>query len=48
MKYVNDVKTVRRMGGAISDHSVALCKVRLGWWGSWTKKKGGSEWGWTN
>ena len=27
--YVQDVRTVRRMGQGLSDHHVVLCKVRL-------------------
>ena len=37
MKYVQDVSTVRRMGGVLSDHYVVLCIVKLV--SKWIKEK---------
>ena len=42
LRYVQDVKVVRRMGQGLSDHHVVLCKVRLV--GAWIKR-GGCGWG---
>ena len=36
LKYVHDVKTLRKMGWGIADHSVVLFKVRLV--GTWIKR----------
>ena len=36
LRYVQDVRTVRGMGRGLSDHHLALCKVRL--MGAWIKR----------
>ena len=37
LRYVQDVRAVRGIGRALSDHHVVLCKVRLV--GAWTKRE---------
>ena len=37
LRYVQDVRTVKRMGRGITDHHIVLCKVRLV--GTWIKRR---------
>ena len=38
LRYVQDVRAVRKMGRGFSEHHVILCKVRLV--GEWIKRRG--------